>query len=694
MDKLSGVIYFEGWSLDCTKYELIGSTRKRITLTDQEFLVLQAFIQHPEQLLKDVDLQKLAWNREIGEHSPRKYVGLVRKKFKKAGIDSKTIKNRRGVGYIFYGKPKQSPEVGQQGFPSADETPSGLGQQVLSGLIEAFKAIHARQVLFLCAAILICIGTLFLASRAYPYSGFRTTVVPSELEQRVRGIVAVFARDVLVDNCTETYNSKQTDWQIGELVRVKGLSYTRNMLEGRGAWFVECETQGTEGLQGVFDTSGNLESLKLPSAPAGIGPPIDYGSNAERATEIARGVFDTRVEGRQPTPFLYDGHDYRLGDRHLDPRDGAPFEWPSYDPKHGEITLQLKLNYEGRLLSAEVVPKRSDIERDLHYIYNSYFGPPKFQRVLWFLCTGILVVIVFVQLIRFRKALIRRNQLLLFGAVSLFLLVCAVPDVFNQFNDLFADVEFDSAADLATTKVVFAIGYVVSGIVPLLLTALVARLYARVWSASSLFPTLRSTRSRIELSRQIFKGLMWAGVYLLAHCAVLLALEKARLGSWTSLWIVNGTLQGDVWDATATPIVLAAKSIFLIVILFSTFHGLRARWPWVGMAGPVLFLVAGQYTVPNAFGNFMPSAGMTAIFSLLQAVALTFVAWKGEMAQLGSFVLGVSTFLLVYPVFTIFWKSTAWTLLCFSGVILTVCIAVILYASSHLIRESASSATA
>ncbi|MCC7305679.1 MAG: response regulator transcription factor [Alphaproteobacteria bacterium] len=99
-------IYFSGWCLDRTQYQLFDHKGKPADLTTGEFKLLEALVLAPQRVLSRDRLFEItregdfdAFDRAIDIQ-----VGRLRKKLGDTPAKPKFIKTVRGVGYMFCGK--------------------------------------------------------------------------------------------------------------------------------------------------------------------------------------------------------------------------------------------------------------------------------------------------------------------------------------------------------------------------------------------------------------------------------------------------------------------------------------------------------------------------------------------------------------------------------------------------------------
>jgi DNA-binding response OmpR family regulator len=94
---------FEGWELNLRTRKLIGPERQRISLTNGEFSLLQAFCAAPQRVLtRDqlLDLSRLN-SAEVYDRSIDVQILRLRRKLERDPSQPQYIRTERGAGYIF-----------------------------------------------------------------------------------------------------------------------------------------------------------------------------------------------------------------------------------------------------------------------------------------------------------------------------------------------------------------------------------------------------------------------------------------------------------------------------------------------------------------------------------------------------------------------------------------------------------------
>jgi two-component system OmpR family response regulator len=93
---------FSGWSLDTTTRHLTSPEQLVISLSDGEYRMLRAFLQHPNRVLSRDRLLDLASGREAMpfDRSVDVQVGRLRKRLHDDGKEPELIKTVRGEGYV------------------------------------------------------------------------------------------------------------------------------------------------------------------------------------------------------------------------------------------------------------------------------------------------------------------------------------------------------------------------------------------------------------------------------------------------------------------------------------------------------------------------------------------------------------------------------------------------------------------
>lgn len=100
-------IYFNGWCLDRTQYQLFDAQQKSANLTTGEFKLLEALIMAPHRALSREFLFELTRDGESYDSFDRAIdiqIARIRKKMNDNAQDAALIKTVRGVGYMFCGE--------------------------------------------------------------------------------------------------------------------------------------------------------------------------------------------------------------------------------------------------------------------------------------------------------------------------------------------------------------------------------------------------------------------------------------------------------------------------------------------------------------------------------------------------------------------------------------------------------------
>lgn len=94
---------FDGWTLDLGARTLRAPDGQLIDLTTMEFNLLNALVQHPNQVLSREQLLDACTGRELGpmDRSIDVHVGNIRRKIEDDPKTPRRIKTIRGVGYVF-----------------------------------------------------------------------------------------------------------------------------------------------------------------------------------------------------------------------------------------------------------------------------------------------------------------------------------------------------------------------------------------------------------------------------------------------------------------------------------------------------------------------------------------------------------------------------------------------------------------
>ena len=102
-ESTGSVACFMGWRLDLTSYELTSSTGQPVALTQHEFQLLSAFVQHGNQVLTREKILEIVAGRDWSpdDRSVDVLVGKLRKKLEQSPQEPLLIETIRGVGYKF-----------------------------------------------------------------------------------------------------------------------------------------------------------------------------------------------------------------------------------------------------------------------------------------------------------------------------------------------------------------------------------------------------------------------------------------------------------------------------------------------------------------------------------------------------------------------------------------------------------------
>lgn len=99
-------IYFEGWCLDRTQYQLFDEQKNSADLTTGEFKLLEALLLSPNRALTREFLFELTrdGNFDAFDRAIDIQIGRIRKKLRDNPQNPKFIKTVRGIGYMFTGE--------------------------------------------------------------------------------------------------------------------------------------------------------------------------------------------------------------------------------------------------------------------------------------------------------------------------------------------------------------------------------------------------------------------------------------------------------------------------------------------------------------------------------------------------------------------------------------------------------------
>lgn len=102
------IIYFNGWKMDCSKYEVESESGEPISLTSGEFKLLQALLNAPNRVLSREQLFETTRGVDYDSYDRAVdiQIGRLRKKLNDDPGSPRLIKTVRGVGYMFIGNVK------------------------------------------------------------------------------------------------------------------------------------------------------------------------------------------------------------------------------------------------------------------------------------------------------------------------------------------------------------------------------------------------------------------------------------------------------------------------------------------------------------------------------------------------------------------------------------------------------------
>ncbi|MBI1326173.1 MAG: response regulator [Alphaproteobacteria bacterium] len=98
-------IYFNGWCLDRTQFQLFDAEQKPAELTAGEFKLLEAFVTSPNRVLSREHLFDLTRDQQYDSYDRAIDIQIARLR-KKMGENAALIKTVRGAGYMFTGQVK------------------------------------------------------------------------------------------------------------------------------------------------------------------------------------------------------------------------------------------------------------------------------------------------------------------------------------------------------------------------------------------------------------------------------------------------------------------------------------------------------------------------------------------------------------------------------------------------------------
>jgi DNA-binding response OmpR family regulator len=105
-------IYFNGWCLDRTQYQLFDAQMQSANLTTGEFKLLEALVMAPNRALSRDFLFELTRDNDNFDSFDRAIdiqIARIRKKIKSDPVSAELIKTIRGVGYMFCGETRSAP---------------------------------------------------------------------------------------------------------------------------------------------------------------------------------------------------------------------------------------------------------------------------------------------------------------------------------------------------------------------------------------------------------------------------------------------------------------------------------------------------------------------------------------------------------------------------------------------------------
>jgi two-component system OmpR family response regulator len=93
---------FAGWTVDTAARHLISPAGVVVTLSGGEYRLLEAFLDHPQQVLSRDQLLELTRGREAGpfDRSIDVQVGRLRRRLDDAAREPRIIKTVRTAGYV------------------------------------------------------------------------------------------------------------------------------------------------------------------------------------------------------------------------------------------------------------------------------------------------------------------------------------------------------------------------------------------------------------------------------------------------------------------------------------------------------------------------------------------------------------------------------------------------------------------
>ena len=103
------ILSFNGWKMDCGKYEVFDDAGKPVTLTSGEFKLLHALVSSANRVLSRERLFELTRGIDYDSYDRAVdiQIGRLRKKLNDDPHTPALIKTIRGVGYVFVGDVKK-----------------------------------------------------------------------------------------------------------------------------------------------------------------------------------------------------------------------------------------------------------------------------------------------------------------------------------------------------------------------------------------------------------------------------------------------------------------------------------------------------------------------------------------------------------------------------------------------------------
>ena len=104
-DKNTQKFQFDDWQLDLFVYELLAPTGEKVSLTSQEFRLLEVFVRNPGGVLNRDQIMQQIYKRDwsLNDRSVDVLIGKLRKKIEEDPSQPKLILTIHNLGYKFTG---------------------------------------------------------------------------------------------------------------------------------------------------------------------------------------------------------------------------------------------------------------------------------------------------------------------------------------------------------------------------------------------------------------------------------------------------------------------------------------------------------------------------------------------------------------------------------------------------------------